>query len=156
DDSVDAFVARRPIAVLWSGGFQKPQAPWKDVEGPARQLLQDALDLALSVEWMPPHEALDRVLTERGLDLMQPEIRSAREIAALVDIEVRVARRFAFLEAVAETGVPLTIVGAGWEGELHRFKNATFEGPVEMTRMVELMRRSRVVLNTNGNFGGGS
>jgi hypothetical protein len=156
DATVAEFVERRPIQVLWSGGFQKPDAPWKGVEGPARQLLQDALDLALSVEWMPPHEALDQVMAARGLDLSAPPIRAAREAAALVDVEVRTTRRFEFLKAVAKTGLPLHIVGAGWEGQLYRFKNATFEGAVEMTRMAELMRSSRVVLNTNGNFGAGS
>ena len=156
DASVDEFMARRPIEVLWSGGYQKPDQPWAGVEGPARQVLQDALDLALSVEWTPPHIALDLVLKARGLDLADPASRGAREAATFVDIEVRKTRRFEFLKAVAKTGVPLRICGAGWESQLYRFKNATYEGPVEMTRMAELMRQSRLVLNTNGNFGAGS
>lgn len=156
DLSVDEFVARRPIGVLWSGGFQKPQTPWQEVVGAARMLLQQALDLALSVEWIPPHEALDTVLVSHGLDPQNPELRGAREAAALLDVEVRMTRRFEFLKAVAKTGLPLHIVGAGWEGQLYRFKNATYEGAVEMTRMAELMAQSRVVLNTNGNFGAGS
>jgi hypothetical protein len=154
--SVAQFCERRPIRVLWSGGFQKPETPWKDVDGPARQLLADALDLALSVEWTPPHEALAEVMRARGLDPAAPELSQALEAAALLDVEVRMTRRFEFLKAVAKSGVALHIVGAGWEGQLYRFKTATFEGPVDMTRMVELMRSSRVVLNTNGNFGAGS
>src|SRR5436190_2873504 len=51
DDATPAeFVERRPIGILWSGGFQKPEAPWQGATGAARQILQDALDLALSVE----------------------------------------------------------------------------------------------------------
>ena len=158
DATVAEFVERRPIGVLWSGGFQKPETPWSAVEGPAKALLQEALDLALSVEWAPPHEALDHVLASRGLDLADPSIQGAREAAALVDVEVRMTRRFAFLKAVAATGLPLHIVGAGWDEQLHHFKHATYEGPVEMTRMAEFlpMTQSRVVLNTNGNFGAGS
>jgi hypothetical protein len=156
DADVDAFVAGRPIEVLWSGGFQQPGQPWAGVEGPARQVLQDALDVALSVEWVPPHEALDAVLRARGLDLSDPALRGAREAAYLVDLEVRQTRRFEFLKAVAESGVRLHICGAGWESQLHRFRDAVYEGPVEMTRMAELMRQSRLVLNTNGNFGAGS
>ncbi|HZZ33724.1 MAG TPA: glycosyltransferase [Phenylobacterium sp.] len=156
DATASAFVERRPIQVLWSGGFQKPETPWAGVEGPARDVLHQALDLALSVEWIAPHEALDTVLRARGVDLDDPNIRGAREAAALVDIEVRKTRRFEFLKVVAATGLPLHIIGAGWENQLYRFKNATYEGPVEMTRMAELMAQSRVVLNTNGNFGAGS
>ncbi|HEX3365736.1 glycosyltransferase [Phenylobacterium sp.] len=156
DATVAAFAEQRPIHVLWSGSFQKPETPWAGVEGPAREVMQQALDLALSVEWVPPHQALDTVLRARGLDLADPNIRGAREAAALVDMEVRKTRRFEFLKAVAKTGLPLHIVGVGWETQLYRFKNATYEGPVEMTRMAELMAQSRVVLNTNGNFGAGS
>jgi hypothetical protein len=157
DDATPAgFLERRPINVLWSGGFQKPETLWAGVEGPARHVFQDAFDLALSVEWMPPHQALDTVLASRGLDLHAPEHRAIREAASVIDVEVRKTRRFEFLKAVAKTGVPLHICGHGWESQLYRFKNATFEGPVEMTRMIELMRQSRVVLNTNGNFGAGS
>jgi len=156
DATAAAFRENRPIEVLWSGTFQQPTTPWAGVEGPARQVLSDALDLALSVEWMPPHAALGAVLAERGLGPDHPAYPSALQSAVLLDVEVRQVRRFEFLKAVAATGVPLRICGDGWEPELHRFTNAAYEGPVEMTRAVELMRRSRLLLSTNGNFGGGS
>jgi hypothetical protein len=156
DATLAQFLERRPIEVLWSGSFQKPEPAWVGIEGPARQVFQDALDLALSLEWIPPLEALDTVLASRGIDLGDPEMNGAREAAALVDVEVRKTRRYEFLKAVAKTGLPLRICGVGWESQLYRFKNATYEGPVEMTRMAELMAQSRLVLNTNGNFGAGS
>ena len=156
DATVAEFIARRPIAVLWSGGFQKPETLWAGVNGPAREVFQDAFDLAMSLEWIPPHEALDTVLASRGLDLGGPQHRAVREACTILDVEVRKARRFEFLKAVAKTGVPLHICGAGWETQLYRFKNATYEGAVDMGRMAELMRQSRLVLNTNGNFGAGS
>jgi hypothetical protein len=156
DATLAEFVARRPIEVLWSGSFQKPEPPWVDVAGPVRQVLQDALDLALAIEWIPPHEAMDTVLVSRGMDLNDPVNRGAREAAFMIDMEVRKTRRFEFLKATAKTGVPLRICGAGWESQLYRFKNVTYDGAVEMTRMAELMRQSRLVLNTNGNFGAGS
>lgn len=156
DATLGEFLERRPIGVLWSGGFQTPELPWRDVAGPARQLYQDAFDLALSLEWIPPLDALDAALAARGVDLCDPAMAPLREAAGLIDVAVRSARRFEFLTAVAETGLPLHICGAGWESQLHRFRNATYEGAVDMTRMTELMRRSRLVLNTNGNFGAGS
>jgi hypothetical protein len=156
DDSLAQFIERRPIEVLWSGSFQKPDTPWAGMDPRAGQVFQDAVDLALSVEWMAPSEALDSVLSSRGVDLTDSSNANAREAAHLVDVQVRKTRRFEFLKAVAKTGVPVRICGAGWESQLYRFKNAVFEGPVEMTRMAELMAQSRLVLNTNGNFGAGS
>jgi hypothetical protein len=43
---------------------------------------------------------------------------------------VRVAGRFAFLKAVARTGLPVHVCGAGWERDLYRFKRVTYEGEV--------------------------
>jgi hypothetical protein len=153
---VSAFLRGRPIEILWSGGYQAPELPWAGAEGVGRQIFDAALELALSVEWIPPHEALDQVLASYGLDLHDPAHRQLREAAYLIDMEVRRRRRFDFLEALSRTGLPVRICGAGWDGQHSRFENAVFDGPVEMTRMVELMTQSRVVLNTNGNFGAGS
>jgi hypothetical protein len=157
DADTAAFVANRPIPILWCGSFQKPGGrPWAAVGQPAHQMLEDAFDLAMGIEWMPPLDAVDHVMRARGLDLADPAMKAMRLAASLVDIEVRVTRRFEFVKAMAKTGLPLRICGAGWEKHLYRFKNVAYEGVVSMPRAAELMQQSRIVLNTNGNFGGGS
>jgi hypothetical protein len=156
EPDVETFLASRPIPVLWSGGFTAPSRPWSGFSQGTQKVFDSAVDLALSVEWMPPHAALAQVLKAIGIDVSHPAARNRLASAWLVDAEVRTTRRHAFLEALADSGVELHICGHGWESHLHRFKGATWHGPVEMPRMVELMRQSRVVLNTNGNFGAGS
>lgn len=157
DADPDAFAAARPIPLLWCGTLQKIKTPpWSEHDAATRGVFDDALDLALSQEWIPPHEALDQVLSSRGLDLADPDNQGARAAARFLDVQVRCTRRFEFVKALAKTGLPIHICGLGWDADLYRFKRATYEGPVPMARMSELMRQSRVVLNTNGNFGGGS
>jgi hypothetical protein len=157
DADVEAFVRNRPIPLLWSGSFQKPrERPWAQAPQAARDIFEAALELVLASEWTPPHEALDTVLRATGMDMSDPDLMGARMAAKAIDQEVRLHRRFALLEALSASGQPLYICGAGWEDELHRFPDAVYAGAVEMSRMTELMRRSRVVLNTNGNFGAGS
>ena len=156
EPDVDAFVAARPIPVLWSGGFVQPSRPWASGSPLSQKIMDSAVELALASEWTPPHVALAQVFRAIGHDVSDPARRHLLAGAWLIDAEVRVTRRHAFLLALAEAGVELHICGAGWEPHLHRFPAATWHGPVEMTRMVELMRQSRVVLNTNGNFGAGT
>jgi len=149
--------AERDVPILWCGTLQKLKAtPWADADAPTRKVFDDAYDLALSVEWIPPHEAMDQVLASRGLDLSNPAYAGARRAARHLDVQVRCTRRFEFVKALAKTGLPVRICGLGWDADLYRFKRATYEGAVPMSRMSELMRASRIVLNTNGNFGGGS
>jgi hypothetical protein len=156
EPDVEAFIAARPIPVLWSGGFVEPQRPWSSAGPTTQKVMDSAVELALADEWMPPHLALAQVLKAIGHDVSDPARRRLLSSACLIDGEVRAIRRQAFLLALAESGVELHICGGGWEPHLHRFRSATWHGVVEMTRMVELMRQSRLVLNTNGNFGAGS
>jgi hypothetical protein len=156
EPDVEAFLAARPIPVLWSGGFVQPRRPWASGSPLAQKIMDSAVELALACEWIAPHAALAQVFRAIGHDVSAPARRHLLAGAWLIDAEVRVTRRHAFLLALAEAGVELHICGEGWEPHLHRFPTATWHGPVEMTRMVELMRQSRLVLNTNGNFGAGT
>ena len=121
-----------------------------------QKALNNATDLALSAEWIAPHEAVAQVLGDMNIDVTEPARRIHLTLAGHVHDHVRKARRLEFVKAVAKTGIPIHICGLGWDKHLYRFKNATYDGAVDMTRMVELMRRSRIVLNTNVNFGAGS
>ena len=157
DADPEAFEAARPIGLLWSGSLQKPkERPWAHAPEATRRVFDEAFDLALSAEWLPPHRAMDQVLAARGLDLADPAHLGARTSAKWIDIEVRKTRRFEVVKAVAKTGLAIHICGDGWDGDLYRFKRVTCEGPVPMPRVAELMGQARIVLNTNGNFGAGS
>lgn len=152
----DAFIAARPIPLLWSGSFQPAERPWGHLSPIVQKTLNNATDLALSAEWIAPHEAVAQVLGDMNIDVTEPARRIHLTLAGHVHDHVRKARRTEFVKAVAKTGIPIHICGLGWDKHLYRFKNATYDGAVDMTRMVELMRRSRIVLNTNVNFGAGS
>ncbi|HEY3950892.1 glycosyltransferase family protein [Phenylobacterium sp.] len=155
DADLEAFLQRREIPILWSGTFQKPGPPIWDSQPPqVRKLYEDAVELALSVEWMPPLDALDQVLRAAGADPANPALQTARCDAGHIDARVRVIRRFELISRLAESGLPLAICGHGWEGL--DLPNARLLGPLPMAEAVEAMARARIVLNTNGNFGAGS
>lgn len=155
DEDFDAYAAR-PIPLLWSGTCHRPDIPWAAAPPKARKVFETALAEALAVEWAPPHVIFDRVLADSGLDLTDPRNRGARAACSHIDTVVRTTRRFAFIKALAKTKLPIVICGDDWKDQLYRFKNVTYLGPQPMPKVVELMRESRVVLNTNGNFGAGS
>lgn len=151
-----AAYAARPIPLLWSGTCHRPEIPWEHAAPKARKIFETALDQALAIEWAPPHEIFDKVLADSGLDLADPANRGARVACHHIDTVVRTTRRFNFVKALAKTKLPVVICGDHWQDQLYRFKNVTYLGPQPMPKVVELMRQSRIVLNTNGNFGGGS
>lgn len=155
DDDLAAYAAR-PIPLLWSGTCHRPEIPWASAPVRTRKIFETALEQALAIEWAPPHEIFDKVLADSGMDLNDPGSRGARIACHHIDTVVRTTRRYNFVKALAKTKLPIVICGDDWKDQLYRFKNVTYLGPQPMPKVVELMRQSRVVLNTNGNFGAGS
>ena len=157
DPDAQSYAAGRDIPILFSGTFYKADTPvWADAPAQTRTIFDAALEIALSQEFVPALTAFDRALTAHGIDPQRPEMALARRSANLVHEHVRAHRRFELLKAAAKARLPLHIYGKGFESQLYRFKTVTYGGEASLTEITQLMRRSRVVLNVNANFGAGS
>jgi hypothetical protein len=153
----DAFAAARPIPVLFAGTFYKAEDPlWLRQEARIKQIFDGALQLALAAEWMAPLDALDISMTAMGLDPKDPDLKGFRKNAFMVHEQVRTYRRFELLKAAARTGLPVHVYGKGYEKQLYRLKNVVWGGEADLNQVIALMRRARVVLSANANFGAGS
>ena len=157
DADAEAFARGRDIPIFFSGTFYKADTPaWANAPTQTRAIFDAALQIATSQEFVPALEAFDQALVAHGIDPRRPEMNTARRSAQLVHEHVRAFRRFELLKAAAKARLPLHIYGRGFESQLYRFKNVTYGGEVSLTEITQLMRRSRVVLNINANFGAGS
>jgi hypothetical protein len=47
EPNVEAFMAARPIPVLWSGGFMEPQRPWSGASAATQQIMDSAVGSGL-------------------------------------------------------------------------------------------------------------
>ena len=152
-----AYAAGRDIPLLFCGTFYKPDAPpWAAQEPRIRRIFEGAVELALAAEWTPALDALDASMKGMGLSPADPSLAGFRKNATFVHEHVRAHRRFELLKAAAKAGLPLHIYGKGYEKQMYRFKSVTWGGEADLNQAIALMRRSRVVLNVNANFGRGS
>lgn len=151
------FAADRPIPILFLGTFYKPQAPgWRNMPANVQNIYEAAVEIALANEWTPALDALDSVLCSAGIDPDDNNFAEFRKTAHFVHERVRAHRRFQLLNVAASMGLPLHIFGKGYDEDLHRYKNLTYGGDVDLPAALKLMAQSRVVLNINANFGAGS
>jgi hypothetical protein len=157
EPSVEAFMAARPIPILFPGTFYKPvKAMWADQPKPMRRIFDTAAEIALGQEFIPALDAFDQALDEFGDHLSPPQREALRVNAFAVHEWVRQHRRFQMLKAIAKTGLPIHVFGSGYDRDLYRFRNIIYQGQRTILEIVELMGRSRAVLNVNANFGRGS
>lgn len=157
DPDPDAFLKRRPIPILFSGSIFDPgPRPWADFDDVVRQIHDAAFDIAMGEEWMPAHDAVAMAMGGLGLDPADPRWRLLYKGAGLVHQHVRMHRRLMVLNAAARLGLPIHACGRGYEPWLEAFGNITHLGALDVTESIAVMARSRVLLNVNANFGGGS
>jgi hypothetical protein len=159
-ETADAFLASRPVEVLCAMSyFAAGLPPWHDFPEPTRSVFAEAADLALSEEWVSAQEALDRWFIERGVDFNHPAVKKdfdiVRSQSVVINEFVRGTRRAKFFEAAAKVGLPLTCYGDGYADILERYKNIAYQGLGDTAGTPERMRKSRLVINHNSNFGEG-
>lgn len=155
------FTAARPIPILFAGCYyQLPPAYPDAFPDNIKSVFRDACDIAMAEEWLAPLDALDRALTARGLALDDPALRqdllTIRGMSCHVGEYVRAHRRALFFEAARKIGLKLTVYGVGFEAIAKDHPNIAYRGTADFSEILTLMRQSRMVVNTNANFGRGS
>jgi len=160
--SAAAWAEERPIPILFAASNYRPSSDlFEGIPDALRGVFQYAVDMALATEWIAPLEALDAALAAHGLDPRDPalstaerqDLRNIRILSSLVQETVRRERRQRFVTAARRAGLPLTVVGNGWDGMPGIADN---KGPVGIEDCIALMRQARLCINLSGNFGEGS
>jgi len=160
--SAAEWAQQRPIQILFAASNYKPSDNlWEGIPDMLRGVFKYAVDMALATEWIAPLDALDAALAAHGLDPRDPtlgaaerqDLRNIRILASLVQETVRRERRQRFVAAARKVGLPLTVVGNGWNGVPGIAEN---KGPVAIEECISLMRQARLCISLSGNFGEGS
>lgn len=158
DRDADDFAARRDIPVLFTGTFRGlPKPQWQDMgSSPAldlfKQIFDAAADIAASHDTLPAEAALDLACTAFGIDPDHPMTREVLRYSFWLSEYMHSTRRFEALKQLSKAGVNVHIYGAGFEGQMYRFKSFTYGGVGSFLETLSLLQRARVVLNTNTHF----
>lgn len=153
DVSDEAF-ARRDIPILFTGTYRgQPATPWRDLpEGALRNVLENvALQMAGDAT-LPILDALKATMTLIGGDL-SPQLLS--QFAPLLNgpqFFAEAYHRNALLETLGKNGVPVRVYGVGWRPLVDRFPSFDYGGVGSFEETLQLLRRAKIVLNTNNGF----
>jgi hypothetical protein len=158
DRDAEDWIARRDIPVLFTGTFRGvPKPQWREMaSSPALDLFklifEAAADIAGADDTMPAESALDMACTAYGLTADHPMAREALRYSFWLSEYMHSVRRFEALKQLGKAGVNVHIYGAGFEGQMYRFKSFTYGGVGSFLETLSLLQRARVVLNTNTHF----
>jgi hypothetical protein len=138
------------IAATWNG---IPKRTWDELpEGLLKDLLDKIADHTLHDPEASLMTAFDKACAELGLSIDLDA--SVVRILTSILTHVRHRDRLAAVEAIVDSGVPLTIVGAGWRGHFGDRPNVSYRPEVSFENIQNLYNHSKVVVNLNAANGG--
>ncbi|MCM1302692.1 MAG: glycosyltransferase [Lachnospiraceae bacterium] len=143
---------KKSIEILFPGSVCSCNALYEQIK--ERWYSESSLLLALSMlEYLLENpektleEALYYVLLDRDMELSDPAIAAFMEHSKAIDSFVRMYHRERVLIEIARSGIPVTIIGNGWENlALAQWSNVTIGGGRSFEEIFPYMERAKITL----------
>jgi hypothetical protein len=153
-DLSDEAFARRDIPVLFTGTYRgEPQAPWREWEAsPAKTIVEEVAARMAADGRTAVLDALKSTLADLGAELTPALMDQFVPLLQAPQFFAEAYHRDALINALGRHGAPLTIYGNGWEPMVARHPSFTHGGVGSFEETLHLVRRAKLVLNTNNGF----
>jgi hypothetical protein len=152
DVSRPAYGAR-DIPILFSGTYRgDPPRPWLDMPVAVCNLFGAVADRMVADGSLWIGAALRDALDAGGVKLTPEFLRSVAPALSSVQLFAEAYHRNAFLDVIGSAGVAIQTVGKGWGPLCERYPSFSYLGEGSFEETLELLRRTRVVINVNNGF----
>lgn len=153
DTSASAF-AERDIPLLFTGTYRgEPLAPWRSQPaGGFRNLLESIAERMTADATVSLLTAVREALAQIGTELTPALLSKFVPVLGDIQLFTEAYHRDRLLQVLGLAGVDLHVYGRGWEPLVARHRSFTFGGVGSFEETLRLVRRARLVLNTNNGF----
>ncbi len=152
----------RPISVLFPGSMESCNAIYRRINEKwqseaSRLLVLELLEYLLDNPQVSIERALEKCLADSGMELTDESIALLLKQSKAVDVFVRMYFRGMVLNQVVQTGLPVTVIGIGWESFWKKKpSNVTIIPGVSFSEVFSYMEDARITLNVMPWFKAGS
>lgn len=137
------------VAASWMG---EPQKFWESLPNEiAKKVSINAVEILDSDPMVDVFAALRKAAEIAGIKFEFND--SWMYLATEVQSFIRKKDRLEHVKALAQTGIPLTIVGNGWEQVLDGRKNISFVNSINNDQITDYYADAKIVLNLNASNG---
>lgn len=153
-DTSDEAFARRDIPLLFTGTYRgPPQAAWSAwEESPAKEIAGEIAGRMAEDARLPILDALKASLAERGVPFTSELFDQFVPLLQAPQAFAEAYHRDRLLHALGRASIPMQVYGAGWEPLVAQYPAFAYGGVGSFEETLHLLRRARLVLNTNNGF----
>jgi len=153
-ESFEEFHTNRDIPILFTGTLSKPEKPVWHVAGDNEQdIWNRAFEKARNADAITAREAIEKAIDETPHEIRKfvPKENFLRQ-AHVVSTWLHFNRRWNSLLQLGDANLPIHAYGNGWEKHLHLLPSFHYGGKGSFQKTLHLLKRTKIVLNSNTNF----
>lgn len=149
-----------PECVLFIGSYDEEEKLWQMIEAaeePLKMFMKEVLERRMEDAELPMECAFEGCLTEHGIELDTAEFAFFMNRMYPADAFVRNYYRRISLEALLKAGIPVKLVGGGWEKYRSSYETLLIrEKEVEFALSFEKIAKEHILLNNSPIFNRGA
>ena len=138
--------------ILFTGTYEEPDRVYalvKEARPDLRESMERLIERRVSEPLIPMERALEDLLDEEGTELQPEQFALCMNEMYAVDAYIRNYFRKIVLDELLDCGVPVTVMGEGWEKYCHRNEhNLRRERGVPFGLSFERIAKAHILLNT--------
>lgn len=122
-----------------------------------QKYMHDLCDMMFENPYATQEDIASDYIKREGLDIEEDFFPVFMNNICMADKMVRYRRRERFVTSLIKSGLPITLVGNGWESTLDKLnaKNVSYKGEVGFGVSYAVMANSKVTVNLSPEFHGG-
>lgn len=145
--------------ILFPGTYDSPDAVYEMVKiapEPIKSIMKDLIERRIAEPLLPMEEAFRQYLAEADMELNVEQFASFMNAMYSVDAYIRDYFRKEALDELLSTGIPVTVMGEGWEKYHYKDEHSLRREPgVPFALSFERMAKSHIMLNVSPIFNRG-
>lgn len=153
----DVYKNEKEIEILFSGTYMgKIQKKWEVDNIFPNELIEKVCNELIYNDYSSIHKTFYKVFEKSGIKFSLISKAQLSKIFVQVITYVRQYKRNILIEKLAERGLKITICGRNWNNFVSKYKNIDYRGILSIEETIELIKKSKVLLNSTPNFTNGS
>jgi hypothetical protein len=156
-NNLTIYKEEKKIEILFSGTYLgEIKKSWENDNFLSNELIEKVCEKLIFDDYSSVHKTFYEVFEAEGIKFSLISKAQLSKLFVQIITYVRQYKRNLLIERIIESGLNITICGKNWDGFIQKHTNIDYRGALSIQDTLELIRKSKVLVNSTPNFTNGS
>lgn len=156
-ETIEEYKKQKDIDIVFSGSFMgEVLKTWENDNSFPNDLIDKVCEKLIYDDYASVHKTFYEVFEEEGITFSQIAKAQLSKLFVQIITYVRQYKRKKLIEEIVNSNLNIVICGKNWDDFVKKYKNIKYLGALDVNDTLDLIQRSKVLINATPNFTNGS